>query len=99
MHVLKRPSGDSYTLRLFTNLIRHVKQPHDAFYMWSACIDPKHVRISGLIDSLKIYFYEEEILYINVLMNNIKNDLAILGIKDHLTSMDFNPWKNEKPDL
>ena len=99
MHILTRPSGDNYTLRLFTSLMRHVKQPHDSFYMWSACIDPKHVRISGLIDSLKIYFYEDEVLYRNVLMSNIKNDLVILGIKDHLTSMDFNPWKNEKPDL
>ena len=99
MHILKRPSGDNYTLRLFTNLMRNVKQPHDSFYMWSACIDPKHSRISGLIDSLKIYFYEDEMLYRNVLMSNIKNDLVILGIKDHLTSVDFNPWKSEKPDL
>jgi hypothetical protein len=99
MHILKRPSGDSYTLRLFTNLTRLVKQPHDSFYLWSACVDPKHVRISGLIDSLKIYFYEDEVLYRNVLISNIKTDLVILGIKDHLTSQDFNPWKNEKPDL
>lgn len=97
MHILKRPSGDNYTLRLFTNLMRHVKRPHDSFYMWSACIDPNHSRISHFVGNVQ--FYEDEVVYRNVLMTNIKNDLVILGIKDHLTSIDFNPTTDKKPDL
>ena len=97
MHILKRPSGDTYTLRLFTNLTRNIKQPHDAFYMWSACIDPNHSTISHFVGPVQ--FYDNEIVYRNVLMSNIKTDLVILGIKDHLTSTDFNPWTDIKPDL
>jgi hypothetical protein len=97
MHILKRPSGDNYSLRLFTNLIRSVKQPCDSFYMWSACIDPNHSRISHFVGDMQ--FYEDEVVYRNVLMSNIKNNLIILGIKDHLTSIDFNPWVSSKPDL
>jgi hypothetical protein len=97
MHILKRPSGDSYTLRLFTNLMREIKQPNDAFYMWSACIDPNHSRISHLVGPIQVY--EDEIIYRTALMSNIKTDLVVLGIKDHLTSMHFNPWTDNKPDL
>jgi len=97
MHILKRPSGDNYTLRLFTNLMRTVKQPHDSFYMWSACVDPNHSRISHFVGGIQ--FYENEVVYRNVLITNIKNDLVILGIKDHLTSQNFNPWLDTKPDL
>lgn len=97
MHILKRPSGDNYTLRLFTNLMRHIKQPHDSFYMWSACIDPGHSRISHLVGPIQ--FYEDEVIYRTELMSNIKNELVVIGIKDHLTSIDFNPWTDKKPDL
>ena len=97
MYILKRPSGDSYSLRLFTNLIREIKFPHDAFYMWSACIDPYHSKISHLVGNVQ--FYDDEIIYRNALMSNIKNNLVILGIKDHLTSQNFNPWTDSKPDL
>lgn len=97
MYILKRPSGDSYSLRLFTNLIRGIKFPHDAFYMWSACIDPYHSTISHLVGNVQ--FYDDEVIYRNTLMSNIKNDLVILGIKDHLTSQNFNPWSDKKPDL
>jgi len=97
MHILKRPPGDSYTLRLFTNLLRSIKQPHDSFYLWSVCIDPQHTRFLTAIGP--VHFYEDEIFYRNVLMNSIKRDLVILGIKDHLTSQNFNPWTDTKPDL
>jgi hypothetical protein len=42
-------------------------------------------------------FYENEILYRNYIMSNIKNDIVILGIKDHLTSSNFNPNTHDKP--
>jgi hypothetical protein len=32
-------------------------------------------------------------------MDNVKNDLIILGIKDHLTSSDFNPWTQSVPNM
>ena len=97
MHILKRPSGDNYTLRLFTNLRHLVRTPHDAFYMWSTCIDPQHSRFLTAIGP--VHFHENEVVYRNMLMNSIKNNLIILGIKDHLTSYSFNPWLDKKPDL
>jgi hypothetical protein len=32
-------------------------------------------------------------------MDNVKNDLIILGIKDHLTGIDFNPWTQSEPNM
>jgi hypothetical protein len=97
MIILKRPIGDNYTFRLFVKLINEFKKPKDVFYMWSACIDPNHSRISHFVGTVQ--FYEDEIIYRNALMSNIKNDLIVIGIKDHLTSKDFNPWVHTKPDM
>ena len=65
--------------------------------MWSACVDPNHDRISHFVGPFQ--YYENEIVYRNALMSNIKNDLIVIGIKDHLTSLDFNPWTQTKPDI
>jgi len=97
MHILKRPRGDTYTFRLFVKLIHEFKTPHDAFYMWSACIDPNHKRLSHVIGNFE--YYDNEIVYRNMLMNNIKKDIVVIGMKDHLTSADFNLWTQEKPDI
>ena len=40
MIILKRPPGDTFTIRLFFNLINKVKEPADCIYMWSPVIDP-----------------------------------------------------------
>ena len=90
MHILKRPSGDNYTLRLFTNLVRSVKQPCDSFYMWSACIDPNHSQISHFVGSVQ--HYENEVVYRNVLMSNIKNNLISQNI-DASCEMSLHPNK------
>lgn len=97
MIILKRPIGDEYTFRLFNRLTHEFKKPKDVFYMWSACIDPNHDKISHFIGPFQ--YYENEIFYRNALMSNIKNDLIVLGIKDHLTSLDFMPWTQQKPDI
>lgn len=97
MHILKRASGDDFTLRLFVKLTSQYKDNADIFYLWSPCFDPSHSKITHNIGP--VIFYENEVIYRNALMSNIKNDLVIIGIKDHLTSANFNPWTDSKPDL
>lgn len=97
MHILKRPIGDAYTFRLFVKLVNELKVPKDVIYMWSACIDPRHAKISHFVGDKQ--FYEDEILYRNAIESSIQNNLVVIGIKDHLTSSDFNPWLDNKPDI
>jgi len=84
MPILKRPPGDEFSFRLFFQLVSQIKQPKDVFYFWSICIDPAYNRISHFVGEQE--FYENEIIYRNAIMGNIKNDLIIMGIKDHLTT-------------
>jgi len=97
MSILKRPPGDLFTFRLFFNLTSKIKIPHDKFYFWSVCIDPNFKKISYFIGSQQ--FYEDEILYRNIIMSSINTDLIILGIKDHLTGSDFNPLTSKYTDM
>lgn len=95
MSILKRPPGDQFSFRLFFQLINKINKPKDVLYMWSSCIDPCLNKLSYFIGDQE--FYENEIFYRNYMMSNIKNDLVILGIKDHLTSGNFNPVTDTKP--
>lgn len=97
MHILKRPPGDTFTFRMFVKLINNLKCPADSFYLWSTCIDPDYNQISHFIGTQE--FYENEMLYRKHIMDNVKNDLIILGIKDHLTGIDFNPWTQSEPNM
>jgi hypothetical protein len=87
MNILKRSPGDEFTFRLFFQLVSKIKQPHDTFYLWSVCIDPNYNQITYFIGSQE--FYENEILYRNIIMSSIKTDLIVMGVKDHLTSGDY----------
>jgi hypothetical protein len=97
MLILKRPPGDNFTFRQFIKLTQQIKQPKDVFYLWSSCIDSSHRKISHFIGTQE--FYEDEVFYRNKLMDNIRQDLVVLGIKDHLTSINFNPWTEQKPNI
>lgn len=97
MHILKRPTGDEFTFRLFVRLVNSYKLPKDVFYLWSPCIDPQYQCISKWVDGTPIY--EDELTYRTEILSNIKSDTVIIGIKDHLTSHDFNPWLHTKPDM
>jgi hypothetical protein len=97
MSILKRPPGDDFTFRLFFKLTNQIKKPKDIFYFWSICIDPAYNQISHFIGTQQ--FYENEITYRNIIINTVKTDLIIIGVKDHLTSNDFNPWVNNVPAM
>jgi hypothetical protein len=97
MSILKRPPGDQFSFKLFLQLCSTVKKPKDVFYLWSICIDPYYNQLSYSIGNQQ--FYENEILYRNYIMDGIKTDIIILGIKDHLTSYEFNPWTDDMPNM
>jgi hypothetical protein len=80
--------------------------------MWSLILEPHYhfieetQRYKQLGEGEGIEFWEKkpitpiihnEIKYRNLLLKNIKEDLVIIGIKDHLTSGNFNPWKQDLP--
>jgi len=87
---LHRPPFDQFTFRLFYRLTRDVKVPADGIYLWTHYFDKSHDPLSDI---------NNEVACKRDLMNNINNDLVILGIKDHYTSGWFNPYTETKPDL
>ena len=104
MIILKRPPGDTFTIRLFFNLINKVKEPADCIYMWSPVIDPVY---TGYWDYTpywedghwypKKWYPETEFEFKQTILNYIQHDTIVLGIKDHLTSNNFNPWLEDTP--
>jgi len=97
MSILKRPPGDQFSFRLFFQLCNTVEKSKDVFYLWSNCIDPYYNKISHFLGDQE--FYENEILYRNYITDGVKHDIIILGIKDHLTSNNFNPWQETMPNM
>ena len=104
MIILKRPPWDTFTIRLFFNLTKKIKGPVDSIYLWSPVIDPKY---QGYWDYTpywegehwypKRWCPESELEFKRQILDYIKNDTIVLGIKDHLTSYNFNPWKDQTP--
>jgi hypothetical protein len=89
--ILKRPPNDNFTFRLFYNLVRKIKVPKDVMYLWSPVLEPNYMYVHHF-ESTDDYAYEFEIDYRTAIIENIKKDLVVIGIKDHLTygSYDFN---------
>jgi hypothetical protein len=92
---MKRPPGDQFSFRLFFQLISKITKVKDALYFWSSCIDPKINRVSHYVDGRPVW--ETELTYRQLLLSNITKSLVVMGIKDHLTSGDFNPSIHIKP--
>ena len=90
--ILARPPGDSFTFKLFIRLIAKVPEPKNTIYLWSAILDP-----AGFWNTQGERC--EEISYRHALKDAINEDLVVIGVKDHLTSYDFNYWSGEKPTL
>lgn len=109
-----RPPNDLFTMRMFLKFASQIKQPHDRLYIWSSILDPKFKRVefrnehwhdtdeygqerynTRLFEVIK----ESEILYRNMILEEIKNRIVIIGVKDHLTSRHFNPWIDKVPDM
>lgn len=97
MSLLKRPPGDLFTFRLFIELASKVKNPKDTIYIWSAVLDPTYK--FGWWPSEGIFETETELEYRTRLTDNVKSDLILLGVKDHLTAGDFNFYSDKVPAI
>ena len=99
LSILKRPPHDNFTFRLFFKIVNQLTIPHDSIYIWSAALDSSYFNtgnrhlIGGFLrDETELYFR-------NRLFDLIQEDLIILGIKDHLTSDNFDPSVEDKPSM
>lgn len=98
LSVLKRPHYDTFTFRLFYRLLQKVRFSFDGIYLWSSVLhhtydNGRDISESGSLVSI------DELHFRTKLYDSIKEDVIILGIKDHLSFEYFNPWKDSKPDL
>jgi hypothetical protein len=41
----------------------------------------------------------DELKYRHIILNSIKKDIVIIGLKDHLTTGNFNPWLEDAPAI
>lgn len=94
MSYIKRPPHDDFTFKIFFKLKGRIKKPADYIYTWSAVMDPEFCSRWRVGDE---WFEENELYYRNLLTESIKNDLVVIGVKDHLTTRYFNPWTQKKP--
>lgn len=95
MSILKRPPGDVFTFRQFVALTSQIKTVKDSIYLWSAVLDPTYEL--GSWPEEGVWRVETELDYRNLLTDEIKSDLVVIGIKDHLTSGNFNYRKDGVP--
>jgi hypothetical protein len=94
MSILKRPPGDDFTFRLFFKLKAEIKQTASFIYIWSCVLDPNYEfgwATEGRWES------ETELDYRVRLTDEMKSDIVIIGVKDHLTSGEFNYWQDTTP--
>jgi hypothetical protein len=67
------------------------------FLIETVCPTINYESTADWIEHKKIF--QTELNFRNFMLDNIHKDLVVLGIKDHLTSADFNPWLDTKPDM
>ena len=97
MSILKRPPGDMFTFRLFFKLTSSLKIPHDKIYIWSIAFDP--IYNFGWWNNNGEWETECELDYRKKLIEDIKSDIVVLGVKDHLTANDFNYYEETQPAM
>jgi hypothetical protein len=95
MSILKRPPGDDFTFRLFFKLKNLVKSPANFIYVWSCVMDP--IYEFGHWPTEDVWKVDTELDYRLSLEKSINCDLIIIGVKDHLSSGNFNHWKDSTP--
>lgn len=98
MLILKRPPGDSFTFKLFYKLVSNINYI-DAIYVWSAALEPSYLNTNKRHLSGGFLEHEAEVHLRSVIQENIKKDIVIIGVKDHLTPYDFNPWFDSMPTV
>ena len=95
MSILKRPPGDDFTFRLFFKLKSQVKSPANFVYIWSCVLDP--IYEFGHWPTEDVWKVDTELDYRLSLEKSINSDLVIIGVKDHLSSGNFDYWKDSIP--
>jgi hypothetical protein len=95
MSIIKRPPGDDFTFRLFFKLKDKVRVPASFVYVWSCVLDP--IYEFGYWPDKDVWKVDTELDYRIALEQSVKSDLIIIGVKDHLSSGDFNYWKDSTP--
>lgn len=95
MPILKRPPNDDFTFRLFFQLANGIKDS-SKIYMWSSVLEPDYYL--KWYDEELGWCEEYELDYRKQLIDNIRSDTVVIGIKDHLSSnTQFNPWLHKMP--
>ena len=97
MILLKRPPNDEFTLRLFFNFSSKIKEEHDSIYLWSLILDPNWNQVEDHVYLNKVYSFQRD--FKTLLDTSPQKELILLGIKDHLTAGEFNPWDEDCPNL
>ena len=96
MSILKRPPGDLFTFRLFFKLTSKITVPCDKIYLWATTINPYYqysdYDVTGNWKTLTATDYRTQ------LTDSIKSNLVVIGLKDHLTSVNFNK-EDTVPDI
>lgn len=110
MLIINRPPNDIFTMRMFVKLSSQISKPMDRIYMWSPILEPNYNYIEtidrwtqfgpGPIDWIQnpsITIEHNELKYRHMILNYIQKDIVVIGLKDHLTTGNFNPWLEEYP--
>lgn len=91
--VLKRPPHDQFTFRLFYKLSNKI--PHaDKIYTWSMVLEPNYQRLWYEEEQWK---NEKELDFRKKFYDSVTSSVVVLGIKDHLSYKEFNPWTDDIP--
>jgi hypothetical protein len=94
--VIKRPPHDLFTFRLFYQLSSKIKVPADKIYTWSPLYETVY---HGYLGENNNWVWEYEMDSRQELIKLIQQDVVVFGVKDHLTTGDFNPWLQKTPTL
>jgi hypothetical protein len=109
-----RPPNDTFTMRIFLKCANQITYPHDRLYIWSPILDPKFLKVTLRDDhwhdtdeygnpryntrTVEVS-RETEFQYRNIILNEIQNNIILIGVKDHLTSAHFDPWTDKIPEI
>jgi hypothetical protein len=97
---------------MFVRLTSQIKKPIDRIYMWSPILEPNYNHIETIERWKQIGIGEgpenwekkpiieiehSELKYRHMILDHIQKDIVVIGLKDHLTTGNFNPWLEEYP--
>jgi len=97
MLILKRPPGDTFTFRLFYKLVSTINTQCNSIYVWSTALEPYYFNKNKSHSNGDISEYETEAHLRKYIQNSINKDTIVIGVKDHLTAREFNPWLENMP--